>query len=474
MAGVLNFVGALSGTAVATTVGKGIVSPEVTTQVLVASALVAAIVWNLLTWYLGLPSSSSHALIFSLVGAGVATAGWSAIEFAGLEKTFQGLVFSPVLGFAAAFAIMVVLLNLFARAFPATVTHVFGRAQLLSAAYMAFSHGSNDAQKTMGVITMALASYWQWGGSDWAVPAWVIVAAARGHGPGHVDRRLADHSYDGPARRAAAPDPRFRGRDRRGHGDRSGEPTRNTGVDHTHHQLRDHGRGLDAPTVGGALGRGRPDRHRLGADHSGLLPAGLELQQLARPVRRSMTPRPREHVARLKPYEWEAMASEVAAAAGIAEADVVRFDTNTTPWPPVAWEQTVLDVPRLAANEYPHPSNEPLRSALAERLGVAADQVVVTCGADEALFLIASVYLGPGRLAVVADPAFSMFRVVSESVGASMLPVAVDADWDVPREALLEAVRDARVGVAWLCHPKQPDRPADFAGAGSRGTRGGA
>ena len=184
MAGVLNFVGALSGTAVATTVGKGIVSPEVTTQVLVASALVAAIVWNLLTWYLGLPSSSSHALIFSLVGAGVATAGWSAIEFAGLEKTFQGLVFSPVLGFAAAFAIMIVLLNLFARAFPATVTHVFGRAQLLSAAYMAFSHGSNDAQKTMGVITMALASYWQWGGSDWAVPAWVIVAAAVAMGLG--------------------------------------------------------------------------------------------------------------------------------------------------------------------------------------------------------------------------------------------------------------------------------------------------
>ena len=169
-----------------------------------------------------------------------------------------------------------------------------------------------------------------------------------------------------------------------------------------------------------------------------------------------MTPRPREHVARLTPYEWEAMASEVAAAAGIAEADVVRFDTNTTPWPPVAWEQTVLDVPRVAANEYPHPSNEPLRSALAERLGVAADQVVVTCGADEALFLIASVYLGPGRLAVVADPAFSMFRVVSESIGASMLPVAVDADWDVPRDALLEAVRDARAGVAWLCHPSNP------------------
>src|SRR5262245_63146042 len=136
MAGVLNFLGALSGTAVATTVGKGIVSPEATTQALVISALIAAILWNLVTWYFGLPSSSSHALIFSLVGAGVASAGWTAIDFSGLEKTFQGLILSPVLGFASAFALMVVLLNLFARAFPATVTRVFGRAQLVSAAYM--------------------------------------------------------------------------------------------------------------------------------------------------------------------------------------------------------------------------------------------------------------------------------------------------------------------------------------------------
>src|SRR5438552_16996879 len=99
MAGVLNFVGALSGTAVATTVGKGIIPPEESTQTLVISALIAAILWNLFTWYFGLPSSSSHALIISLASAGVASAGWNAIQFAGLSKTFQGLVFSPVLGF---------------------------------------------------------------------------------------------------------------------------------------------------------------------------------------------------------------------------------------------------------------------------------------------------------------------------------------------------------------------------------------
>ena len=184
MAGALNFLGALSGTAVATTVGRGIVPPELSTQVLVISALVAAIIWNLTTWYLGLPSSSSHALIFSIVGAGVASAGWQAIQFGGLEKTFQGLVFSPMLGFLGAFLVMLVLLNLFAAAFPATVTRIFGRAQVLSAAWMAFSHGSNDAQKTMGVITMALASYYGWSGTNWAVPLWVIIAAATAMGLG--------------------------------------------------------------------------------------------------------------------------------------------------------------------------------------------------------------------------------------------------------------------------------------------------
>jgi len=184
MAGVLNFVGALSGTAVATTVGKGIIPPEVATQALVISALIAAIVWNLVTWYYGLPSSSSHALIFSLAGAGVATAGWSAIDVGGLQKTFQGLIMSPVLGFAAAFLVMLVLLNLFQRAFPATVTRLFGRLQLVSAAYMAFSHGSNDAQKTMGVMTMAVATYLHWGGTDWQVPIPIIFGAALAMGLG--------------------------------------------------------------------------------------------------------------------------------------------------------------------------------------------------------------------------------------------------------------------------------------------------
>jgi inorganic phosphate transporter, PiT family len=178
MAGVLNFVGALSGTAVATTVGKGIVPPEATTQSLVIAALISAFAWNILTWYFGLPSSSSHALVFSIVGAGVASGGWEALQISGVEKTLQGLVYSPALGFLGAFAIMVLLLNLFAKARPATVTRIFGRAQLLSAAYMAYSHGSNDAQKTMGVMTMAVANYLGWSGTQWEVPIWIIVLAA--------------------------------------------------------------------------------------------------------------------------------------------------------------------------------------------------------------------------------------------------------------------------------------------------------
>jgi histidinol-phosphate aminotransferase len=156
------------------------------------------------------------------------------------------------------------------------------------------------------------------------------------------------------------------------------------------------------------------------------------------------------------------MASDVAAAAGILESEVVRFDTNTAPWPPVAWERTVLDLPRVAINEYPHPSNEPLRSALANHLGVQPDQVVVTSGADEALILLASAYLGPGRTAVAADPSFSMFRVVTESVGARLSKVPVNGDWNLPLDGILDAARDRDVGVAWLCSPNNPTgRPLD-------------
>ncbi len=184
MSGILNVIGALTGTAVATTVGKGIVPPTVATQLLVISALLGAIAWDLITWRAGIPSSSSHALIFAIVGAGLAAGGWQSIEFGGLTRTFEGLVFSPILGFLVAFLFMVLLLWLISRLRPMLVTRIFLRLQIFSAAWMSFSHGGNDAQKTMGILTMALASYYGWTGSNWSVPLWVVLACATAMGLG--------------------------------------------------------------------------------------------------------------------------------------------------------------------------------------------------------------------------------------------------------------------------------------------------
>ncbi|MGI8483499.1 MAG: inorganic phosphate transporter [Thermomicrobiales bacterium] len=184
MSVILNIVGALTGHAVAATVGKGIVQLQFVTQELVIAALISAIIWNLVTWWFGIPSSSSHALIFSLVGAGLAVGGPKAIERAGVTKVVSGMVYSPLLGFLAAFLFLMGLLWIVAKRRPRVVNKVFGRLQILSAAFMAYSHGSNDAQKTMGVITLALASYHGWTGAEWNVPLWVTFAAAGAMGLG--------------------------------------------------------------------------------------------------------------------------------------------------------------------------------------------------------------------------------------------------------------------------------------------------
>jgi PiT family inorganic phosphate transporter len=176
MAAVLNMVGALSGTAVAKTVGAGLVQAASVTQVTVISALVAAIVWDLITWYLGLPTSSSHAVLSGIVGAAIATSGFSVIISKGVYKVLLGLILSPLIGFILSILLMSLLTWLFRRSTPSLVSKLFGRLQILSAAYMAFSHGGNDAQKTMGIITMALVSYYHL--PDFHVPIWVIVMCA--------------------------------------------------------------------------------------------------------------------------------------------------------------------------------------------------------------------------------------------------------------------------------------------------------
>lgn len=182
MAAVLNFVGALVGTEVAKTIGKGIIDASILEsgaaagQWVVVAALASAIAWNLLTWWWGLPSSSSHAIIGGLIGGAVAGYGWTHLQWAGVEKIFIFLVLSPIIGGAVSFAVMVSLMWIFRRALPSTVTNLFRPAQIFAAAFMAFSHGTNDAQKAMGIITMTLMTGGYIGSFD--VPLWVKLAAA--------------------------------------------------------------------------------------------------------------------------------------------------------------------------------------------------------------------------------------------------------------------------------------------------------
>jgi PiT family inorganic phosphate transporter len=174
-----NFVGALSGTAVAKTIASGIATtPEGHDgQVIVAAALVGAITWNLITWRLGIPSSSSHALIGGLIGSVIAATGVGALNGPGIvEKVLVPLVSSPVIGVLLGFGAMVLLLNAFQRAQPRRLNERFRRLQILSATFMAFSHGSNDAQKTMGIMTLALLSAGLISTADVPIP--VILAAA--------------------------------------------------------------------------------------------------------------------------------------------------------------------------------------------------------------------------------------------------------------------------------------------------------
>ena len=177
MAAAFNFIGAFAGTAVAKTVGAGLVNEATTSQAIVVAALLGAIAWNLLTWRLGIPSSSSHALIGSLLGATILAAGMGAVKWTGVVgSVLVPLVSSPVLGFIGAFFLMIALYWIFRRARRRPMTRGFRRLQVLSAGYMAFAHGSNDAQKTMGIVTLALFSAGVIPTVD--VPVWVIVMAA--------------------------------------------------------------------------------------------------------------------------------------------------------------------------------------------------------------------------------------------------------------------------------------------------------
>ena len=177
MAAVFNFAAiAVVGLKVASAIGKGTIDPLVIDQYVIFGALVGAIVWNLITWYYGIPSSSSHALIGGLVGAAVAKAGTGALIAGGLIKTVIFIVVAPMLGFVLGSVIMLIVSWLFVRSTPRKVDTWFRRLQLVSAAGYSLGHGGNDAQKTLGIIWMLLIASGHMTGAEAEPPRWAIVA----------------------------------------------------------------------------------------------------------------------------------------------------------------------------------------------------------------------------------------------------------------------------------------------------------
>ena len=179
-----NFVAFLVfGVAVAATIGKGIIDPAIVDRYVVFGALVGAIAWNLITWYYGIPSSSSHALIGGLAGAAIAKGGTSKLVASGFLKTAAAIVVSPLAGFMLAIALMIAVSWIFARSTPRRVDRWFQRLQFVSAALYSLGHGGNDAQKTMGIIWMLLIASGLSGASE-PLPFWVVLACQAAMGLG--------------------------------------------------------------------------------------------------------------------------------------------------------------------------------------------------------------------------------------------------------------------------------------------------
>ena len=179
LAAVLNFAGAFVSIKVAATIAKGIVDPATITLNVVLAGLVGAITCNLITWYLGLPSSSSHALIGGMIGSGIAHSGWHVVQWHGLRiKVLEPSLAAPFLGVGLAFVLMVMVTWLIRRRSPARVNWLFRRFQLVSGSFVAFTHGTNDAQKTMGIIALALVASGHLNADFNRPPIWVIASAA--------------------------------------------------------------------------------------------------------------------------------------------------------------------------------------------------------------------------------------------------------------------------------------------------------
>ena len=189
MAAFFNFIAFLFfGLNVAQTVGTGIIRPDIIDDRVIFGALMGAISWNLLTWALGIPSSSSHALIGGLVGAGIAKAGIGTVVWSGVIKTGSAIVISPALGFVLALFLVLAVSWIFVRRTPLAVDNIFRSLQFVSASFYSLGHGGNDAQKTMGIIAVLLFSHGKLGG-EFHVPFWVVLSCQMAMGLGTLFRR---------------------------------------------------------------------------------------------------------------------------------------------------------------------------------------------------------------------------------------------------------------------------------------------
>ncbi len=253
-----NFVAAFTfGTAVAKTVGSGLVDISIVTFAVIFAGLMGAIIWDLITWYYGLPTSSSHALIGGYAGAAITKAGWGAILLSGWTKTLIFIVLAPLIGMSLGFLLMVAIMWTFSRTSPGRVDHWFRRLQLLSAAAYSLGHGGNDAQKTMGIIAGALFA----GGyiPEFRIDLWVVLAAHAAIALGTLSGGWRIIHTMGSQDHEAAAGRRIRRRNRRGDLAVHRDPSRRAGQHHAHHHRRDHRRRLDQAAVGGEVGRRRPD-----------------------------------------------------------------------------------------------------------------------------------------------------------------------------------------------------------------------
>jgi hypothetical protein len=252
---------------VAQTIGTGIVAANVVDARVILGALTGAIAWNLITWWGGIPSSSSHALVGGLLGAGIAKIGIGAIVWHGVIKTGAAIVLSPLTGFMLALLLVLIVSWAFVRFTPYAVDSTFRMLQFVSASLYSLGHGGNDAQKTMGIIAVLLFSQGMLGEKFHVLGGDHLPGR---HGTRHADRRLAHREDDGLEDYPAHPVARILRRDRRRDHAVRRHLSRHSGLDHAHHHRRDHRGRRGAQALSGALERRWQHRDGLDRDDPGV------------------------------------------------------------------------------------------------------------------------------------------------------------------------------------------------------------